>query len=241
VSQADLDAARAELDMAEASVGEIAATIDRKIIRAPFAGVLGIRQVHLGQYLAGGDPIVPLESLDPIHVDFAVPQQDLTRVAVGGTVRVSIEGPPAVSFDGKVTAIDAIVDAATRNVRVQATLANPGHRLHPGMFVRAQAVLPERAAVVALPASAILYAPYGDTVFIVETMKGPDGTEYLGVRQQVVKLGGGRGDQVAVLSGVSPGAQVVTSGVFKLRNGAAVFVNNETQPGNDPAPQPQES
>jgi membrane fusion protein (multidrug efflux system) len=109
------------------------------------------------------------------------------------------------------------------------------------MFVRAQAVLPDRAAVVALPASAILYAPYGDTVFIVETMKGPDGTEYLGVRQQVVKLGGGRGDQVAVLSGVSPGAQVVTSGVFKLRNGAAVFVNNETQPGNDPAPQPQES
>jgi len=241
VSQADLDAARAELDMAEASVGEIAATVDRKTIRAPFSGVLGIRQVHRGQYLAGGDPIVPLESLDPIHVDFAVPQQDLTRVTVGGTVRVSIEGPPAVSFDGRVTAIDAVVDAATRNVQVQATLANPGHRLHPGMFVRAQVVLPESAAVVALPASSILYAPYGDTVFIVETMKGPDGAEYLGVRQQVVKLGSGRGDQVAVLSGVPAGAQVVTSGVFKLRNGAAVFVNNETLPGNDPAPKPQES
>jgi membrane fusion protein (multidrug efflux system) len=241
VSQADLDAARAELDVGEASVGEIAATIDRKTIRAPFAGVLGIRQVHLGQYLAGGDPIVPLESLDPIHVDFSVPQQELTRVTVGGTVRVSIEGPPTVSFDGRVTAINAVVDAATRNVQVQATLANPGHRLHPGMFVRAQVVLPESAAVVALPASAILYAPYGDTVFIVETMKGPDGKEYLGVRQQVVKLGSGRGDQVAVLSGVSAGAQVVTSGVFKLRNGAAVFVNNETQPGNDPAPKPQES
>jgi len=241
VAQADLDAARAELDQAEASVGEIAATIDRKIIRAPFSGVLGIRQVHLGQYLGGGDPIVPLESLDPIHVDFAVPQQELPRVAVGGTVRVSVEGPPGATFNGKVTAIDAIVDAATRNIRVQATLANPGHLLHPGMFVRAQVVLPESAAVVALPASAILYAPYGDTVFIVETMKGPDGAEYLGVRQQVVKLGGGRGDQVAVLSGVSAGAQVVTSGVFKLRNGAAVLVNNETRPGNDPAPRPQES
>jgi membrane fusion protein (multidrug efflux system) len=134
-----------------------------------------------------------------------------------------------------------VVDATTRNVQVQATLANRGHQLHPGMFVKAQAVLPGSAPVVALPASSILYAPYGDTVFIVETMKGPDGAEYLGVRQQVVKLGGGRGDQVAIVSGVAPGAQVVTSGVFKLRNGAAVLVNNETQPGNDPTPKPEES
>src|SRR5262245_9063625 len=241
VSQADLDAAQAELDQAEAAVGEIAATIERKTIRAPFAGVLGIRQVHLGQYLAGGDPIVPLQSLNPIHVDFAVPQQELARVAVGGPVRITIDGPPAVSFEGKVTAVDSVVDAATRNVQVQATLANKEHRLHPGMFVRAQVILPETTSVVALPASSILYAPYGNTVFIVEKMKGQNGAEYLGVRQQVVRLGSGRGDQVVVLTGVPAGAQVVTSGVFKLRNGAAVLVNNETQPANELAPKPQES
>jgi membrane fusion protein, multidrug efflux system len=241
VSQADLDAARAELDQAEAAVGEIAATIERKTIRAPFAGVLGIRQVHLGQYLAGGDPVVPLQSLDPIHVDFAVPQQELARVTVGSVTRVSTDGPPPATLAGKVTAVDSVINATTRNVQVQATLANPEHLLRPGMFVRAQVVLPGATAVVALPTSSILYAPYGDTVFIVEKMKGPKGDEYLGARQQVVKLGGQRGDQVAVVSGVAPGAQVVTSGVFKLRNGAAVFVNNETQPGNNPAPQPEES
>jgi membrane fusion protein (multidrug efflux system) len=241
VAQADLDAAKAELDQAEASVGEIAASIERKTIRAPFSGALGIRQVHLGQYLAGGDPVVPLQSLDPIHVDFAVPQQELVRVAVGGAVRVSTDGPPPVTLDGKVTAVNSVVDATTRNVQVQARLANREHLLRPGMFVRAQVVLSGTTAVVALPTSSILYAPYGDSVFIVEKMKGPDGAEYLGARQQVVKLGSQRGDQVAIISGVPAGAQVVTSGVFKLRNGAAVFVNNETQPGNDPAPRPEES
>jgi membrane fusion protein, multidrug efflux system len=241
LSQADYDAAVAELDQAQAGLGEILATIDRKTIRAPFSGVLGIRQVHLGQYLAGGDPIVPLQSLDPIHVDFAVPQQELIKMTVGGPVRITIEGPPAASFEGKVTAVDSVVDAATRNVQVQATLANKDHRLHPGMFVRAQVILPEMTKVVALPASSILYAPYGDTVFIVEKMKDPKGAEYLGVRQQVVRLGSGRGDQVAVLTGVPAGAQVVTSGVFKLRNGAAVSINNETQPGNELSPKPQES
>jgi membrane fusion protein (multidrug efflux system) len=241
MSQADYDAAKAALDQAEASVGEIRATIDRKTIRAPFAGVLGIRQVHLGQYLSGGTAVVPLQSLDPIHVDFAVPQQDLARVTVGGTVRITTDSLPGEVVQGKVTAIDAIIDTATRNVQVQATLANEGHRLRPGMFVRAKVVLPQTTSVVALPASAILYAPYGDSVYIVEKMKRPDGAEYLGVRQQVVRLGAGRGDQIAVLSGVKPGEEVVTSGVFKLRNGAAVVVNNETRPANSPAPTPQES
>ena len=241
LSQAEYDTARAGLDEAEASVSEARATIDRKTIRAPFSGVLGIRQANLGQYLAQGAPIVPLQSLDPIFVDFSVPQQDLVRVTLGSKVRVTNEAVPGASFEGKITAVDSVVDASTRNVVVRATLPNPGHALHPGMFARVEVILPTPTQVVSVPSSAILYAPYGDTVFIVETMKDPKGKEYLGVRQQVVKLGRARGDLVEVLSGIKPGEQVATSGVFKLRNGAAVLINNDVQPGANPAPKPQES
>ncbi len=241
LSQADYDTAKAELDKADASVKEIQATIDRKTISAPFSGALGIRQIHLGQYLAEGAAIVPLQSLDPIHVDFGVPQQSLASIKVGGPIRVTTDGLGATAFEGKITAIDSIVDSATRNAQVQATLANPNHQLHPGMFVKADAILPATSQVIAIPTSAIRYAPYGDSVFVVEQVKGPKGQEYLGVRQQVVRLGEARGDQVAVLSGLKAGEQVVTSGVFKLRNGAAVLVNNEVQPGNNPTPKPEES
>jgi membrane fusion protein (multidrug efflux system) len=241
VSQSDYDASKAALDQAEASVGEMHATIDRKTIRAPFTGVLGIRQVQLGQYLAGGAPIVQLQSLDPIHVDFSVPQQEMARLRAGGAIRVTSDALPGEAFDGKITALDAVIDAVTRNIQTQATLANPGHRLRPGMYVQAEVILPAREAVISVPTSAIRYAPYGDSVFVVDKMKGPTGAEYLGVRQQVVKLGRSRGDQIAVLDGLAAGDQVVTSGVFKLRNGAAVLVNNEVQPGNNPAPKPQES
>jgi membrane fusion protein (multidrug efflux system) len=241
LSQADYDTAKAELDKGDASVREMQAIIDRKTITAPFSGVLGIRQIHLGQYLAEGTAIVPLQSLDPIHVDFGVPQQSLGSMKVGGAIRVTTDGLGATSFEGKITAIDSVVDAATRNAQVQATLANPNHQLHPGMFVKADAILPATSQVIAIPTSAIRYAPYGDSVFVVEQVKGPKGNEYLGVRQQVVKLGEARGDQVAVMSGLKAGEQVVTSGVFKLRNGAAVLVNNEVQPGNNPTPKPEES
>ncbi len=142
---------------------------------------------------------------------------------------------------GKITAVDSIVDEGTRNVQVQATLANPRGELRPGMFVKAEVVLADRAAVTSLPASAISYAPYGDSVFVVTDLKDPKGESYRGVRQQFVKLGAGRGDQVAVLSGVAPGEEVVTSGAFKLRNGAAVRVNNQVQPANDAAPKPEDN
>jgi membrane fusion protein (multidrug efflux system) len=241
VSQSDFDAALAARDQAEANVGEIRATIERKTIRAPFSGVLGIRQADLGQFLSGGAPIVPLQSLDRVHVDFAVPQQDLAQVRPGGTVHVTSDAFPDAVFEGEVTAIDSIIDPATRNVQVQVTLDNEGHQLRPGMFVKAQVILPSKVTVVALPASAIRYAPYGDSVFVVQEMKGPKGDAYRGVRQQVVKVGSARGDQIAVLSGVVPGEEVVTSGVFKLRNGAAVFVNNDVQPGNNPEPKPEDS
>src|SRR5262245_13301363 len=241
VARADFDTAEAEYKQAEAKVGEIRATIERKQIRAPFAGIVGIRQVNLGQYLAGGAPIVPLQSLDPIYVNFAVPQQEAARLRVGGDVRVSAEGLAGPALAGKVTAIDSVVDATTRNLQVQATLANPDGQLRPGMFVQAQVVTGAQSQVVTLPASAISYAPYGDSVFVVDDLKTQAGQSYRGARQQFVKLGGSRGDQVAVVSGVKPGEEIVSSGSFKLRNGAAVKVNNDVQPGNDPAPRPEDN
>ena len=241
VAQADLDRATAEHQQAEARVGEIRATIDRKQIRAPFAGVLGIRQVNLGQYLNAGDPIVPLQSLDPLHVLFSVPQQQLAQVRVGSEVQVTTEGQPGAAAAGRVTAINSVVDEATRNVQVEATLENPGGRLRPGMFVQARVVVGEASSV-------LTPARLGDQLRALRGLglrrgrdEGRGGSSYTGVRQQFVKLGAARGDQVAVVSGVEPGAEVVTSGAFKLRNGAAVQVNNEVQPSNDPAPKPEDN
>ncbi|MGE0454499.1 MAG: efflux RND transporter periplasmic adaptor subunit [Vicinamibacteria bacterium] len=239
VARADYDRAVAEHRQAEARVGEIEATIDRKQIRAPFSGLLGIRQANLGQYLNGGDPVVPLQSLDPIYVNFSVPQQDGARLRAGSDVRIEAEG--AGSFSGQITAVDSVVDEATRNVQAQATFRNPAGRLRPGMFVKTQVGLAASAAVVALPASAISYAPYGDSVFVVEEMKGANGESYRGARQQFVKLGAARGDQVSVLAGVAAGEQIVSSGVFKLRNGVAVKIDNDVQPANDPAPRPEDN
>jgi len=239
-SQAELDRMQAEAEQSEARAGEIRATIDRKRIRAPFAGVLGIRQVNLGQYLNGGDPIVSLQALDPIYVDFAVPQQDAARLVVGHEVRLSAEGLVGNAV-GRIAAVDSIVDEATRNVRVRAAFDNGERRLKPGMFVEARVGLGASTKSITLPTSAVNYAPYGDSVYVVESMAGPNGESYQGVRQQVVKLGPSRGDQVAVLSGVNSGEEIVTSGVFKLRPGAAVLINNEVMPSNEAAPEPEDS
>ena len=160
---------------------------------------------------------------------------------VGRNVRITADDLGGAEFTGRVTAIDSVVDEATRNVQVQATLANPEGKLRPGMFVQTEVMLGASRSVIALPASAISYAPYGDSVFVVTDLKDPNGQTYRGVRQQFVKVGGSRGDQVAVVSGIKPGDEVVTSGVFKLRNGAAVQVNNKVQPANNPAPKPEDS
>jgi membrane fusion protein (multidrug efflux system) len=241
ISRAEFDRATAEIRQTEAQVGEIHAVIERKTIRAPFSGVLGLRQVNLGQYLAGGSALVTLQSLDPIYVNFGVPQQSVAQIPVGRTVRVTAGDAAGAAWSGRVTAIDSIVDEATRNIQVQATLANPAGALRPGMFVQTEVTLGPRRTVVALPASAISYAPYGDSVFVVAELKGGDGKPYRGVRQHFVKLGPARGDQVSVLSGVTPGDEVVTSGLFKLRNGAAVQINNAVRPSNSPAPRPENS
>ena len=241
VSRAEFDNAAAAHTQAGARIREIRATIERKTIRAPFSGVLGIREVNLGQYLTAGAPVVPLQSLNPIYVNLGIPQQYAGEMTPGRTVRITATDVGNTTFSGRITAVDAVVDEATRNVRVQATLSNRGGRLRPGMFVRTQVMLGASDSVVPLPASAISYAPYGDSVFIVTELKDPDGRAYRGVRQQVVTVGRARGDRVAVLSGIQPGDEVVTSGVFKLRNGAAVQVNNTVQPANSLEPHPEES
>ena len=239
ISRAEFDRATADQRQAEARSGEIKAAIERKTIRAPFSGILGLRQVNLGQYLSAGDALVSLEALDPIYVNFGVPQQAAGQMQRGRSVHVTIDGASVGEFTGRITAIDSVFDPATRNVQVQATVDNRGTRLRPGMFVQTDVTVGVTQAVVALPASSINYAPYGDSVFVVSDIKSDDGRVYKGVRQQFVKLAGSRGDQVAVVSGVKAGDEVVTSGVFKLRNGAAVQVNNSVRPSNNPAPTPE--
>jgi len=235
------DTSSAQQKSTDAKVGEIKATIERKTIHAPFSGILGIRQINLGQYLAAGAPIVSLQALNPIYVNFGVPQQQSSLVTAGRTLRLTSDDVPGVEFKGRVTAIDSVVNEATRNLQVQATLPNPGGKLRPGMFVQVQLGLGSSQNVVPLPASAINYAPYGDSVFVVTDLKDPKGKSYRGVRQQFVKVQGSRGDQVGVISGVNPGEEIVSSGVFKLRNGAAVQVNNKIQAPNNPKPNPEES
>jgi membrane fusion protein (multidrug efflux system) len=241
LARTEYDNTSAQQKSTEAQVGEIRATIQRKTIRAPFSGILGLRQVNLGQYLAAGQAIVPLQALNPIYVNFGVPQQNSVRSLGGRTLRVTSDDLPGATFAGRVTAIDSVINETTRNIQVQATLPNPEGKLRPGMFVQVQVVLGASRQVVTLPASAINYAPYGDSVFVVTNLTDPKGKIYRGVRQQFVKVEGSRGDQVALISGVNPGDEVVSSGVFKLRNGAAVQVNNKVQPPNNPKPKPEDT
>jgi membrane fusion protein (multidrug efflux system) len=242
VSQAEFDRANADFRQSDARVGEINAAIQRKTIRAPFSGLLGIRQVNLGQYLSPGTALVTLQSLNPIYVNFGVPQQAMTDVRPGRAVRVTEkDSTDSAGFAGRVSAVDSVVDSATRNIQVQATLANPDGRLRPGMFVQTEVTLGAAATVIALPASSISYAPYGNSVYVVTELKDAAGKPYRGVRQQFVKIGAARGDQISVTSGLKPGEEVVTSGVFKLRNGAAVQVNNKVRPANSLKPKPENS
>jgi membrane fusion protein (multidrug efflux system) len=240
-AKSEYDTATANQKATEAQVGEIRAAIARKTIRAPFSGVLGLRQANLGQYLAAGAAIVSLQSLNPIYANFGIPQQALPQMTPGHRVHVTNNGT-GVALDGKITAVDSIVDEKTRNIQIQATLANPGNKLRPGMFVEVEIPLGKPREVFPLPASAINYAPYGDSVYVVADLKDPKtGKEYRGVRQQVVKIDGSKGDQVAIVSGINPGDEIVSAGVFRIRNGAPVQINNKVQPTNNPNPHPQDN
>lgn len=241
ISKSEYDNATAQQKATEAQVGDIKAAIARKNIHAPFTGMLGIRQISLGQYLAAGQSIVSLQSLNPIYVNFGVPQQDAPMMGIGRNLRVTSTDLPGIVFSGKITALDSVINEQTRNIQVQATFQNPGGKLRPGMYVQVELPLGKPRDVVPLPASAINYAPYGDSVYVVTDLKDQKGKTYRGVKQQVVKVEGSRGDQVAVISGISAGDEVVSSGVFRLRNAAPVQVNNSVKPGNDPNPKPDES
>ncbi len=231
VSQSQYDSADAQFKQAVAQFDTIRAAIAKKTIRAPFAGRLGIRLINLGQILNEGEAIVSLQSLDPIFINFSLPQQQLVQAQPGLTVQVTTDALPGRTIEGKITAINPAVDIATRNLRVQATVANPQKRLRPGMFVNVAVVLPVQDKVLAIPATAVLYAPYGDSVFVVEEKKreqnSPPGKV---VRQQFVRLGKKRGDFIAVSSGLNDGETIISTGVFKLRNGQAVVVDNTLAP-----------
>jgi membrane fusion protein (multidrug efflux system) len=242
MSQADLDSAEAQAKQANAQIDNIRAVIAKKTIRAPFAGRTGIRQVNLGQFLDNGAAIVTLQSLDPVYVDFALPQQNLAELGAGMAVRVTTDAFPGQSFEGKLTAINPQVDAVTRNVRLQATLANPTGKLRPGMYVNVAAVLPQTERVLMIPATAVLYAPYGDSVFVVEDKKDEKtGAAGKVLNQKFVRLGKTRGDFVVVVSGLDVDQTIVTTGVFKLRNGMSVVVDNKLAPNFQLAPKPANS
>jgi membrane fusion protein, multidrug efflux system len=237
VSQADYDKAVATHEQALSQVNNIRATIGKKTIRAPFSGRLGIRQVNLGQMLREGDPVVTLQSLNPIFVNFTLPQQQLGQLRTGLAVGVTCDALPGLSVAGRITAVNPLVDEETRNVQVQATVVNQAENLRPGMFVNVAVGLPVRRPVLSIPATSVLYAPYGDSVFIVEDDSKRKGGKTL--RQQFVRLGEKRGDFVAVASGLKGGESVVTTGVFKLRNGQSVKVDNKLAPAFKQSPSPE--
>lgn len=241
ISRSEYDNAEAQFKQAAAQADTIRAALKKKTIRAPFAGRLGIRLVNVGQVLKEGDAIVSLQSIDPIFVNFSLPQQQLAQVKSGLVVQVTTDAVPGQVVNGKITAINPQVDADTRNIRMQATLANPEERLRPGMFVNVAVVLPVRQNVLAIPATAVLYAPYSDSVFVVEEKKeGKNGQPGQIVRQKFVRLGEKKGDYVAIVSGLEEGETVVSTGVFKLRNGQSVVVNNAVTPEFKLYPEPEE-
>lgn len=242
VSQSDLDSAEATVKQYQANADSIQTTIDKKTIRAPFAGSLGIRQINLGQYLDVGKPIVSLQSLDPIYVNFSLPQQELAKLNTGMRVRLHTDAFPERAFEGKLNAINPDLDQSTRSVALQATLENPQQLLHPGMFARVEVLLPEEKEELIIPATSVVSAPYGDSVYVIETNADPHtGKPSLSVRQQFVRTGLARGDFVAVESGLKAGDKIVSSGVFKLRPGMAVVENNQLAPKISEAPKPSDS
>lgn len=240
ISQATLDSDASDLKNKRALVTEQAALVEKKTIRAPFAGRLGISTVNPGQYINPGDKIVTLQALDSIYADFYLPQQDFSRISRGQAVIATTDTYPGRTFTGRITTINPKVDPATRNFQVEATFANPEHRLLPGMYVSVQVKAGARQQYLTLPQTAVTFNPYGETVFVVESGKGPEGKEVFTVRQTFVTTGPTRGDQIAILKGVKEGEVVVTSGQLKLKNGSSVVINNAVSPSNEAAPAPKD-
>jgi len=240
VSQSELDQAEAALKQANANADNIRATIEKKIIRAPFAGQLGIRLVNLGEQIAAGKGIVSLQALTPVFADFSLPQQDLQKLQTGMSVRVTSDSFPDKKFEGELAAINPDLDVATRSVRSRAKFANQEKLLRPGMFVRAEVLLPGDQKVLVIPATALLSAPYGDSVFVIEPQVA-GGKTNLTVQQKFIRTGRAQGDFVSVESGLKAGDKVVSAGIFKLRNGVSVQENNKDTPKPSLSPNPPNS
>ena len=242
VSSAELDSAQSKFRRLNAVVDQVRSSIAKKTLIAPFDGQLGIRQVNVGQMINAGQQVVPLTSLDPVFADFALPQQYLGQLTAGLEVHVTTDAIPGRVFNGKLTAINSMVDSSTRNITLQATLDNSDHALRPGMFAKAEVMLPEKHKALVVPGSAISYAPFGDSVFVIEKKKDEKtGKESQVIRQQFVRVGEGRGDLVAITQGLKAGETIVSTGVFKLRNGLTVTINNDLAPNPQVNPNPIDS
>jgi membrane fusion protein, multidrug efflux system len=242
VSGAEFDSAQSKFTRMNAVVDQMRSNIAKKSIIAPFDGQLGIRQVNVGQMMNAGQQVVALTALDPVYVDFALPEQYLSKLTKGVQVIVRSDAFPGRQFEGKLTAINSMVDAVTRNVSLQATLQNPDHALHPGMFAKVEVDLAQTKKTIVIPGSAVSYAPYGDSVFVIEKQKDPKtGKESETLRQRFVRIGEARGDFVAVTQGLKAGETVVSTGVFKLRNGMAVTINNDLAPKPQLHPKPEDT
>src|SRR5437667_12149542 len=239
VSSAELDSAQSKFTRLNAVVDQMRSNIAKKTVIAPFDGQLGIRQVNVGQMINAGQQVIALTGLNLVYVDFALPEQHVSKLTKDLEVRVHVDALLGREFNGKLTAINSNVDPITRNVPLQATLQNPDHVLRPGMFAKVDVMLPEIKKAIVIPGSAVSYAPYGDSVFVIEKQKDPkSGRESLVLRQQFVRIGEVRGDFVAVKQGLKPGQEVVGTGVFKLRNGMAVTINNDLAPKPELNPAP---
>src|SRR2546423_5933596 len=242
VSSAELDSAQSKFRRLNAVVDQMRSNIAKKSLIAPFDGALGIRQVNVGQMINAGQQVVALTALDPVYVDFALPQQELSKLSPGLEVQVNTDAAPGREFKGKLTAINSMIDSVTRNVSLQATLENPDHALRPGMFAKVGVVLPEKNKALVVPGSAISYAPFGDSVFVIEKKKDPKtGKEAQTIRQQFVRIGEARGDFVSIVDELKGGETLVSTGVFKLRNGMTVTINNELAPKPQLNPKPVDS
>jgi membrane fusion protein (multidrug efflux system) len=242
VSSAELDSAQSKFRRLNAVVDQVRSSIAKKTLIAPFDGQLGIRQVNVGQMINAGQQVVPLTSLDPVFADFALPQQYFGQLTPGLEVHVTTDAIPGRVFNGKLTAINSMVDSSTRNITLQATLDNSDHALRPGMFAKAEVMLPEKHKTLVVPGSAISYAPFGDSVFVIEKKKDEKtGKESQVIRQQFVRVGEGRGDLVAITQGLKAGETIVSTGVFKLRNGMTVTINNDLAPNPQVNPHPIDS
>ncbi len=247
IAQSQLDTDDSALKTVAADIGGLEAQIDRKIVRAPFSGRLGIRAINLGQYLNPGTPITVLEQIDSVFVDFTLPQQQLASLKVGTPVRATVEGANQAAYDGVIAAVDPAIDSTTRAIKVRATVPNRGEKLRPGMFVDVAVVLPKADPFVAIPATAVVHASYGDSIFVVEDRKDDGGKLVLGsdnmpakvARQQFVRVGEQRGDFVAIVDGAKAGQEVVTAGAFKLHNGSPVAVKNEVKLDAKLSPRPE--